>query len=103
MGFALGYSWEASRIGSAKNVKRKSGAVVALEAEKSDPVRILTQFLGRYNKKFLSGRDIYTGSFELIHTCDKFVYEYWRWKFGKLLGRVLVRQIRNVFRIFRMY
>lgn len=45
MGFALGYSWEASRIGSAKNVKRKSGAVVALEAKKSDPVRILTQFL----------------------------------------------------------
>lgn len=46
MGFALGYSWEVSRIGSAKNVKRKSGAVVALEAKKSDPVRILTQFLG---------------------------------------------------------
>lgn len=46
MGFALGYSWEVSRIGSAKNVKRKSGAVVALEEKEFDPVRILTQFLG---------------------------------------------------------
>lgn len=52
MGFALGYSWEANRIGSAKNVKRKSGAVVAVEAKKSDPVRILTQFLDDTTRNF---------------------------------------------------